>query len=185
MDLRQELIQYYRWLRRYGLNDSHSGNASVRSGEDIWVTPTGACADTLPLDDLVNGRVDGPAPAGGSLDTPMHQAIYQANPEIGAVLHSHGPYSISMTFDGQDFQPIDFEGQYYFDRIPVLDIPMERYLAESPERVAHELKSRPVAVVRGHGVYVGAESLDRAYKWTCSFESSARLAWLVQVKNAP
>ena len=27
MQLKQELVQYYRWLRQYGINDSHSGNA--------------------------------------------------------------------------------------------------------------------------------------------------------------
>ena len=183
MDLRQSLVQYYRWLRQYGLNDSHSGNASVRSGGDFWITPSGACADTLTIDDLVHGQIDAPAPDGGSLDTPLHQAVYRANPAATAILHSHGPHSIAMTFDGRDFVPIDFEGQYYFDRIPVLDISLADYLTDSPGRVAAELAARPAAVVRGHGVYVCAESLDRAYKWTCSFESSARLAWLIQHTN--
>ena len=39
MALRDDLVQYYRWLREYGYNDSHSGNASVREGDHIWVTP--------------------------------------------------------------------------------------------------------------------------------------------------
>ena len=47
MDPRSDLVRHYLWLRRYGLNDSHSGNASVRDGELVWVTPTGCCADTL------------------------------------------------------------------------------------------------------------------------------------------
>ncbi|HKF93705.1 MAG TPA: class II aldolase/adducin family protein, partial [Gammaproteobacteria bacterium] len=47
MNIREDIVRYYRWLRRYGYNDSHSGNASVRYGDAIWVTPTGACADTL------------------------------------------------------------------------------------------------------------------------------------------
>jgi L-fuculose-phosphate aldolase len=36
-------------------------------------------------------------------------------------------------------------------------------------------------VVRGHGVYAAAATLDLAYKWTCSLESSARIAWLARV----
>ena len=49
--LKQELVQHYGWLRKYGYNDSHSGNASVRDDSTIWVTPTGACADTLHADE--------------------------------------------------------------------------------------------------------------------------------------
>ena len=45
MDPRLDLIRHYRWLRQYGLNDSHSGNISLRSGDDYWISPTGACAD--------------------------------------------------------------------------------------------------------------------------------------------
>ena len=34
-------------------------------------------------------------------------------PRAGAVLHSHGAYSVALTMDGEDFVPADFEGQYY------------------------------------------------------------------------
>ena len=53
MDAREELVRYYRLLREHGLNDSHSGNASVRDGDTVWVTPTGCCADTVVPDDLM------------------------------------------------------------------------------------------------------------------------------------
>jgi L-fuculose-phosphate aldolase len=31
-------------------------------------------------------------------------------------------------------------------------------------------------IVRGHGVYAAGETLERAYKWTCSLELSAKTA---------
>lgn len=180
MDPRLDLIRHYRWLRQYGLNDSHSGNLSVRCGTDFWITPTGACADTLQADELVRCRLDEVPVAGASLDAPLHREVYRRNPEAVAVMHSHGPYSIAITLDGGDFVPADFEGQYYFGRIPVLDIPYAEYTARSPAAVATALVESPAAVVRGHGVYVGAASLNLAYKWTCSLESSARIAWLAR-----
>ena len=67
MDPRLDLIRHYRWLRQYGLNDSHSGNASVRCGEDYWVTPTGACADTLEADALIRCPLDGKPAAGDGI----------------------------------------------------------------------------------------------------------------------
>lgn len=177
---RADLVRYYRWLRQHGLNDSHSGNASLRDGDAAWVTPTGCCGDTLTADALLRCPLDAPPPAGASLDAPLHLAVYAANPAARAVLHSHGPHSIAMTLQGGDFLPQDFEGRYYFPRVPVLDIPPEEYVARSPAAVAGALAEHRICIVRGHGVYAAAETLDLAYKWTCSLESSARIAWLAR-----
>jgi len=178
MDPRLDLIRHYRWLRQYGLNDSHSGNASVRSGGDYWVTPTGACADTLEADALVRCQLNGEPVSGSSLDAPLHRQVYRENSQAGAVLHSHGAYSVAATLSGKDFVPLDFEGQYYFPRIPVLDISYQDYLTTAPARVAASLAEFPLVVVRGHGVYACAADLNLAYKWTCSFELSAKTALL-------
>lgn len=180
-DARHALVRCYGWLRQYGLNDSHSGNASLREGEIAWVTPTGCSADTLEVDDLLACRLDRPAPSGASLDAPLHLAVYRARPDAAAVLHSHGPHAIAMTLAGGDFRPVDFEGRYYFPIVPVLDIPAERYTARSPDEVAEALAEHRICIVRGHGVYAAGATLDLAYKWTCSLESSARIAWLARV----
>lgn len=178
MDPRLDLIRHYRWLRQYGLNDSHSGNISIRSGSDYWITPTGACADTLEADALVRCPLAAAPPAGASLDAPLHRALYLKNPQAGALLHSHGPYSVAVTLSGQAFVPVDFEGQYYFGRVPVIDIPYADYVKTSPQGVADSLAEHPIVVVRGHGVYACADTLNLAYKWTCSFELSAK-TWLL------
>ena len=185
MQLKQELVQYYRWLRQYGINDSHSGNASVRVGERVWITPTGACADTLASDRLVECHLDGRIGDGASLDTPLHLAVYRTNPEAAAVLHSHGPHTVALTLDSSDFEPADFEGQMYFPRVPVIQIPYDRYVADAPERVSAALARHPVAVVRGHGVYACAASLNLAYKWTCSLEMSAKTAFIARMSARP
>jgi len=83
--------------------------------------------------------------------------------------------------DGKDFEPLDFEGRYYFERVPVLTIPHESYVRESPAAVSAALLDHRIAIVRGHGVYARGETIDQAYKWTCSLESSARIAWLARV----
>ncbi len=178
MDPRLDLIRHYRWLRRYGLNDSHSGNASVRNGDQYWVTPTGACADTLEADALVRCPLDSQPAPGASLDAPLHRRVYAENPAAGAILHSHGAYSVAITLSGRDFIPVDFEGQHYFPRIRVLDIAYAEYLDQAPAQVAAVLAEQALVVVRGHGVYACAENLDLAYKWTCSFELSAKTALL-------
>ena len=177
-----DLVKIYSLLREHGINDSHSGNASVRAGEALWITPTSACADTLRPWQLVRCRVDSDADcAGASSDLALHRAVYRGNPCAHAVLHGHGVHATALTLDGQDFEPVDLEGWYYFgERVPVIDLPYDEYFSRSPALVAAALAEHRVAIVRGHGLYAWGETLDLAYKWLCSLELAATVKYLAQ-----
>lgn len=175
------LVQAYRWLRQYGINDSHSGNASLRDGDRLWITPRGAWADTLEAADLVACPLEGPPAAGASRDLALHRAVYRANPRARAVIHAHVPHAVALTLDGGDYHPPDLEGQLYFPVVPVLSIAYGDYFEESPHRVARALADHPVAVVAGHGAYARGETVEQAYQWLCSLELSARTAWLARL----
>ena len=180
MNNKQDLVRHYHWLRQYGYNDSHSGNASCRDGDQFWVTPSGYCADTLQDHQLIQCALSGDLGKGASLDATLHAQVYLHNSSSNAVLHSHGAYSVAMTMNGEDFIPADFEGQFYFDRIPVITIDYDQYLEQAAEAVGLALSKHKVVVVRGHGVYATAETMNLAYKWTCSFELSAKTCFLAQ-----
>ncbi|HXH02275.1 MAG TPA: class II aldolase/adducin family protein [Candidatus Competibacteraceae bacterium] len=180
MNIKDDLVRHFRWLRRYGHNDSHSGNASVRAGDVVWITPADCCADALSSGDLVECRLDGSVGRAASPEAPIHLAIYRANPLIRAVLQSHGPYSIAMTLDNEEFAPSASHDRLQFDRVPVLTIPYDGYAEQAPELLARVLAEYPIAVVRGHGIYACAESLDLAYRWTCALELSAKTAFIAR-----
>ncbi len=174
-DPRDDLLKYYRWLRRYGYNDAESGNGSVRIGGRFWITPADSSADELTRDELVACPLEGDLPAGASLDAVLHQRVYQQQPEARAILHSHGAYSVAVSFAGRDFQPVDFEGREWFETVPVLSIPLESYAEKAPAKVADTLVDVPLAIVAGHGVYACGRDLRQAYRWTCSLELSAKI----------
>lgn len=177
---RRRLVRYYRWLRRYGLNDSHSGNASLRLGDRVLITPTGACADTLKPRQLIAGPLEGERPPGASRDWALHQAIYLRHPRAGAILHSHCPHAVALTLTGSDFVPVDLEGALYFPRVPAVDVDVARYVECAPGPLAQALDSHGIALLRAHGVYAMGETLDQAYQLTCSLEQSATIAWLAR-----
>jgi len=178
--LKHDLVQHYQWLRQYGCNDSHSGNASFRFHDEIWITPTGCCADTLHIDQLVKCHINGEMEEGASLDAPLHIHVYQQNPIAKSVIHSHGSHAIAMTLSGDDFSPVDFEGQLYFPNVPVITISYDRYVELSPVAVANSLSEHKLCIVKGHGVYACGESINLAYKWSCSIDLSAKIAWLAK-----
>ncbi len=179
-DIREELAVYYRWLRQYGYNDSHSGNISARDGHSFWITPTGACADLIRAEDFVRCPLAGELPAGASGDAALHRAVYARAPQARAVIHSHCPHAVGLTMDGRDFTPPDFEGQLYFPRVPVICVDYAVYFEQAAAQVAAALAAHPVCIVRGHGVYARGESLEQAWKWTCSLEMSARTAFVAR-----
>lgn len=175
-----ELTRTYRLLRWHGLNDSHSGNASVRVGERVWMTPSGANGDTLRAEFLVDCPAAGPPAPGATRDAALHLAVYAACREAAAVLHCHAPHAIALTLDGGDFEPVDLEGQYYFPTVSVVDVPFAHWFEESPRPVGEALARHPVCIARGHGVYARGGDIEEAYKWCTSLEGCARIAWLAQ-----
>lgn len=175
--LPRELTRYYRLLRQHGVNDSHSGNGSVREAEHLWITPTGACADTLRSWHLVRCPLAGGACPRASADLALHRAVYRYNPKARAVLHAHGSYAVALTLNGRDYMPVDLEGGLYFPRVPVIDMAYDDYFEKSPERVGKALREFPVAIVRGHGMYAWGDDLGQAYKWICSLELSAAVGY--------
>lgn len=184
MHIQTELADYYQRLRRFGYNDSHSGNISARDGDRFWITPTGAAAEEISANDFLACELEGALHPRASGDANLHQAVYRANPAARAIIHSHGPHSVALTLNGEDFVPLDFEGQLYFPSVPVITVPYETYFADAAGMVAETLAEHRICIVRGHGVYAQAESLNLAYKWTCSLELSARTAYLARTAGA-
>ena len=174
-DPRDVLVRYSQWLRRSGFNDAETGNASVRLGERFWITPSGAGADELRREDLIPCGMDGEIADAASVDAEIHRAIYRARPEAGAVLHSHGPYSVAVSFAGRDFAPSDFEGRRLLGSVPVLSIEPDQHLEEGPARIAEALADYPICAVAGHGVYARGRELKEAYRSTATLELSARI----------
>lgn len=174
-DPRASLIQALRRLRADGYNDAATGNASVRQDERFWITPSSAVRDAVAPEDLVACSLDAPLPEGASLDTPVHREVYRRQPEIGAVLHSHGPHSVAVSFAGRDFEPPDFEGARLLGNVPVLRVEPDAHQDQAPAKVAEALASYPVCIIAGHGVYACGANIRDAYRWTMTLELSARI----------
>jgi L-fuculose-phosphate aldolase len=95
---RKQLLAAIQRLDALGLNRGSTGNASVRVAGGMLITPTGAAADTLRADDLVVVADDG-AVCGAwqpSSEWHFHRAIYQARPDVHAVVHTHSTHATAL-----------------------------------------------------------------------------------------
>ncbi|OGH61495.1 MAG: hypothetical protein A3I06_02545 [Candidatus Lindowbacteria bacterium RIFCSPLOWO2_02_FULL_62_12] len=77
-------------LLALGINTTHSGNVSVRSETEIFITRTGSRLDRLAESDVISVGLNEEGKGIASVELPMHRAIYQNTP-AKAILHAHPP----------------------------------------------------------------------------------------------
>src|SRR5512143_3780674 len=96
--LRSALLQTSRRMVELGLNRGSSGNASVRCGGNILITPSALPVSAMREADLVIVDAAGAVLKGGkpSSEWRFHCDILRARPEIGAVLHAHSTYATTL-----------------------------------------------------------------------------------------
>jgi L-fuculose-phosphate aldolase len=87
-------------IYKRGLTTTSGGNISIRDENgDIWITPSAVDKGSLRPSDIVcmkNGitKVGVHKP---SSEFPFHKAIYEARPDIKAIIHAHPPALVSFS----------------------------------------------------------------------------------------
>lgn len=178
----RDFKKFGRALWEAGLIHWTSGNMSLRRGDAIHITRTGSSLADLSTGDLVRiGMAEGPRDAKASSETPVHRAIYRAFPKAKAVVHAHPPYATVLSLNTSEIIPRDSDS-LYISRIPVLT---DSGFAEGSACVASRLpglmNESPVAVVRGHGIFVMGESLEQCIGRITMAENQCRLLYLEQL----
>lgn len=146
-----------------GLVTARHGNLSVRVGDEIVITRTGAMLARLGEDDLVvTGIEPGPKDAGASRELPVHRAIYEATDAL-AVCHAHPPHTVARSLIVDGIEPLDAEAALMIGPAVQVLVPAEGGPARTAALVADAILRVPVAVVKGHGPFaIGATLWDAA-----------------------
>lgn len=175
----EDFIRYGRDLFLMGLNNSHSGNMSIRKNDSIFITRHGAQLGSLSSSDIVRTNLDNEKlDKNASYEIKVHRAIYKNSP-ASAIVHAHPPIGIAVSLKQEKVIPIDMEGPFYLPEIPVL-FKCEKTI--SSDCVADELpkllKDYKIVLVRGHGSFAVGRSIEEAYQWTSVCESICKIIWI-------
>ncbi len=108
--LRQELLDASRRLVELGLNRGSSGNASVRYGDGMLITPSALPVSEMSTDSMVRMDLQGNVLQGGkpSSEWRFHRDILAARSEIGAVIHTHSIYATTIACLRRDVPPVHY-----------------------------------------------------------------------------
>lgn len=84
----------------YGMTTTSGGNLSILDDNgDIWITPGAIDKGSLSRKDIVRVRPDGSVdgPHKPSSEFPFHKSVYEARPDVKAVLHAHPSALVSFS----------------------------------------------------------------------------------------
>ncbi len=95
----EELITYSKILYERKLIHATGGNTSVRDGDVVWISQTGARLGELKESEVVKVDLNGTVLGGSapSKEMGMHLAMYRARKEARAAIHVHPTFSIALS----------------------------------------------------------------------------------------
>ena len=188
--VRAELVAVCRHLAAAGLSPGSSGNASVRIGDSLLVTPTGSSFSRLTPESLALVDLTGAAVGHTSSPTkelPLHLAVYQARDDIRAVIHLHSPHATAMAC-----LPPDADGNaalppltpYRVMRLG--SVPVAPYARPGSAELAAGVAQRAAAdvlLLANHGSVVAAPTLVGAGDLAEELETAAQVTLLLLGRN--
>ena len=175
-----------RALMLRGLNTSHSGNISIRSGGKMIIKRRAAMLGWLEKEDLVETSLeeeDGFSVI-ASTEAGVHRAIYQQTDAM-AVIHAHTPYLTTLSLIEDEITCIDAEGMFMYKKIPVIELDTPAGAKEAAFKVPPMLKDYKVVVVRSHGAFAKGMTLEDALCNITGAEQSAHIRYLTMLTGKP
>jgi 3-dehydro-4-phosphotetronate decarboxylase len=178
-EARQQLQAAGRYLLANDLAWGNAGNISARLSPDRYlITASGTRLGELNEDDFAECSFDGPLPDSRkpSKETPMHRAIYEQHPEIGAVLHA-SPFYSTLIACADIAIPSDLfvEDMYYLERVERVAY-FHPGSASLGEAVRAKARQANILLLENHGVLVYDTSIQEALMGLQTLEMVCRMA---------
>jgi L-fuculose-phosphate aldolase len=179
--LEHEIVRVGRLLYERGLIVAGDGNISARLGPNrVLMTPAGLCKGMLEPRDLVIVDLEGSLIRGApgrrpSTERTLHLLLYQARPDVQAVVHAHPPTAIAATMAG-----VSMNTEWLPETILTLGaIPTAPYAltgtAEMYEAIEPFVAEHDALLLSHHGALTMGATLAEALGRMEQVEHSARI----------
>jgi ribulose-5-phosphate 4-epimerase/fuculose-1-phosphate aldolase len=189
--LREEISSVGRDLYQRRYTAGSAGNISARLDDGWLITPTDACLGHLDPARIAKVDRSGEWTSGDkpSKTLDLHRAVYDRNPQVGAVVHTHSTHLVALTLSGV-WQPDDVLPPItpYFvmkvGHIPLIPYhrPGDPAVARLVEAVADKVRG---VLLERLGPVVWHETVSRAAFVLEELEETARLWLSLRGKPSP
>lgn len=162
----EELITFSRLLYDRKLIHATGGNTSVRQGEVVWISQTGAVLGELNEEQVVKVDLQGNVLSGSapSKEMGMHLAMFRARKDVNAVIHAHPTFSLahSTTISGENLDAVPpYSAAFYVRAGKVPLVPYHASGAHSLHEAVEALAGTYHALLlRQHGLLVAGRNMS-------------------------
>lgn len=189
--LREEICTVGASLYARGYTVGSAGNISARLDDGWLITPTDACLGRLDPAAIAKVGLDGDWVSGDkpSKTLALHRQVYDRNPGVGGVVHTHSTHLVALTLAGV-WRPDDILPPITpYQVMKVGHIPLISYARPGAASVAEQVaqlanKVRGVMLER-LGPVVWESSVSKASFALEELEETARLWLLTEPRPAP
>ena len=177
--LHQQLLTTSRRLVELGLNRGASGNASVRDGDSMLITPSALPVAEMTADSMVRMDWQGMVLQGGkpSSEWRFHRDILAARSEIGAVVHVHSIYATTIACLRRDVPAV----HYMIAMAGGDTIRCTPYSVfgeqELSDHALEALQGRKACLLGNHGMIALGKDLDDALAVAVEVEFLCEIYW--------
>ena len=180
----KQLIAAGRRLVDMGLSPGATGNLSIRDGDRILVTGTGASLGRLTDADIAEVSLTGTHLGGAraSKETPLHLGLYQRGEEHQAIVHLHSPQAVAMScsIPWSEVNAVPPLTPYFIMRVG--QTPLLPYRHPGDAALGDDILSAPgpfrAVLLANHGSVVSGRDLDDAVERAAELEEACRIALL-------
>ncbi|MEZ4703689.1 MAG: class II aldolase/adducin family protein [Bdellovibrionota bacterium] len=185
-DFAHHICAVHKKLYDLGFSVGNDGNSSIKIDNDhMWITPAGLeKAKLLPQHiskiSISSGKlVEGDFPP--STEWKLHAEIYKHNPKVGAIVHSHPPYSIACSLAGISLdEPVLPELVLSLGSVETCE-----YICPGTQTIALQAakalgKGRKAIILERHGVVAVGQSIQEALIDLERVEHAARILLLAR-----
>lgn len=185
--LREQLVAQYKQVAALGLNEGSSGNLSVRFGDGMLISPSGAMAQSLAPAEIVETAFDGTYKGRRlpSSEWRMHAAIYQRHPDTDAVVHTHSDYCVAVASHAKALPGFHYlVGVFGGDDVPC--VPYSTFGRQKlADDAADALATRTACLLGNHGMITRGRNLARAVSQAHRLEIMCRQYVLARQLGEP
>ncbi len=188
--IRKDILRVSHLMYQNRLVNAYEGNVSVRSGSNLYFTPSGICKGFLEEDMIIVTDMGGKvlsAKQGYKLtsEAKMHLEVYRLREDVFSVVHTHSPWATAYAIANKPIQTKAYpEMIVLFDKIPVA-----KYGTPSTDEIYsdfHRLfKDRDVILLANHGLVSSGKDVFDAYFKNEAVESCAKTLAIADMIGGP
>jgi L-fuculose-phosphate aldolase len=188
-ELRVAVSEYGRKVLAHRLVHLTDGNVSARrpGGSRVAITPSSIEYDQIAPADVVLIDLDCNVVEGlhvPSSEAPMHTAVYQARPDVGAIVHTHSGWATVYAVLGEDIPAVHYEIVSVGNRVRCAPYATfgTRRLAEQAVKT---LGGDNAILLANHGVLAVGTDLADAFRNAVRVEFLAQTHWHASRAGTP